>query len=80
MMPDVPSNKSRPAKFTRYYGPKDIRGPETPVKMTTIKHISPSTDVLVLGVDWLGVDKETTVVTTYRWNFSGYQLPKNRIW
>lgn len=61
-----------PVKFTDYYGPKCIRGPESQLQTKKVKKRTPEVNVLGNGAGGFGWDKEETVQTTSRWKFSGH--------
>ncbi|KAL2146260.1 hypothetical protein VTI28DRAFT_4556 [Corynascus sepedonium] len=78
---DIQHRSACPVKFTDYYGPKCVRGPESLVQTRRIKNRTPEVQVLGYGAGGLGINKEKIVQTRSRWDFSGHiSSTKDSIW
>jgi hypothetical protein len=70
-----------PVQFTDHYGPKCVRGPESLVQTRRTKNRTPEVQLFGYGAGGLGIDKEKSVQTKGRWDFSGYiSSTKESIW
>lgn len=69
-----------PVQMTDYYGPKRLTGPEKTVQITKSLHFTPSGEAMGFRFDGVGVDKESSFISSSRWGFRGQILSGKECW
>ncbi|OBT82905.1 hypothetical protein VE02_08575 [Pseudogymnoascus sp. 03VT05] len=67
----VSISRASSLQMTNYFGPRQLSGKQTAVKMKSIYRLTPEVNVMGTGLGGLGKDVETTREVTSRWTFTG---------